>query len=146
MSQRRIALRRETSVRMRRSMHEARPRLVARLVSVGGRDPHELSGVAHYSLPDDESCLDKLRQLVGELPAGPPQEIRPVTPPRRSPYELYDLLPDDHRQPYDTHDVLDAILDGEGLDEFQPRHAREMICGTAFVEGIPVGVIATPGA
>jgi acetyl-CoA carboxylase carboxyltransferase component len=39
-------------------------------------------------------------------------------------------------------DVLDCVLDGEDLDEFQPEHAREMICGTAFLEGTPVGVIA----
>ena len=66
----------------------------------------------------------------------------PPTPPRRSALELYDLLPDNHRQPYDTHAVLECILDGEALDEFQAGHAKEMICGTGFVDGIPVGVIA----
>ncbi|MBW3535698.1 MAG: acyl-CoA carboxylase subunit beta, partial [Gemmatimonadetes bacterium] len=44
--------------------------------------------------------------------------------------------------PYDMHAVLETILDGEGLDEFQPGHAAEMICGTGFVDGLPVGVIA----
>ena len=40
------------------------------------------------------------------------------------------------------HAVLECILDGEGLDEFQPDHAPEMICGTGFIDGMPVGVIA----
>jgi acetyl-CoA carboxylase carboxyltransferase component len=110
---------------------------------LGGSKVHtQLNGVAHYEVEDDEACIAKLRQLVAELPRGDHLEEREVTPPIRSPYELYDLLPDDHRQVYDAHEVLEAILDGEGLDEFQPEHAKEMICGTGFVDGIPVGVIA----
>jgi acetyl-CoA carboxylase carboxyltransferase component len=110
---------------------------------LGGAGVHtEVSGVAHYRLPDDRTCIEKLRQLVGELPMQRTLVERRATPPRRSAYELYDLLPDDHRQPYDMHEVLEAILDGEELDEFQPGHAREMICGTGFLDGIPVGVIA----
>jgi len=111
---------------------------------LGGSKVHtQLNGVAHYEVKDDEACLEKLRQLVKELPREDgPMGQREVTDPKRSTYELYDLLPDDHRQPYDTHDVLETILDGEGLDEFQPEHAREMICGTGFIDGVPVGVIA----
>ncbi|HET9454091.1 MAG TPA: carboxyl transferase domain-containing protein, partial [Gemmatimonadaceae bacterium] len=38
--------------------------------------------------------------------------------------------------------VLRAVLDGGELHEFQGELAREMLCGDAVVEGIPVGVIA----
>jgi 3-methylcrotonyl-CoA carboxylase beta subunit len=38
--------------------------------------------------------------------------------------------------------VLDTLLDGGALDEFQPGVAREMICGHAHIEGWPVAVIA----
>ncbi|MGQ0543193.1 MAG: acyl-CoA carboxylase subunit beta [Blastocatellia bacterium] len=55
---------------------------------------------------------------------------------------LYDLLPDDHRAPYDMHAVLDTFLDEGELDEFQADFAKEMICGTARIGGILVGVIA----
>jgi acetyl-CoA carboxylase carboxyltransferase component len=110
---------------------------------LGGARVHtEVSAVAHYMVPDDAACLARLRRLVEELPREAPTRERLATPPKRLAYELYDLLPDDHRQPYDMRDVLDCVLDGEDLDEFQPEHAREMICGTAFLEGTPVGVIA----
>ena len=110
---------------------------------LGGARVHtEVSAVAHYMVPDDEACIAKLRRLVGELPRPGGLGPREVEPPARMAYELYDLLPDDHRQPYDMHEVLACILDGEGLDEFQPAHAPEMICGTGFVQGVPVGVIA----
>ena len=110
---------------------------------LGGAQMHtQLSGVAHYMVPDDQACITRLRRLVSELPVEVPVPDRMATPPKRMVYDLYDLLPDDHRQPYDIRDVLDCILDGEGLDQFQPEHAGEMICGTGFLDGIPIGVIA----
>jgi len=43
---------------------------------------------------------------------------------------------------YDVHEMLQALLDDGKLDEFQPDLAKEMLCGDARIEGIPVGVIA----
>ncbi|MEQ1856372.1 MAG: carboxyl transferase domain-containing protein [Longimicrobiales bacterium] len=110
---------------------------------LGGARVHtQVSAVAHYLVKDDRTCIERLRQLVAELPAAPVLVAREPTPPKRLAYELYDLMPDDHRQPYDMRAVLECFLDGEGLDEFQPGHASEMICGTGFLDGIAVGVIA----
>ncbi len=111
---------------------------------LGGAAVHtQVSGVAHYMVPDDEACIQRLRRLVSELPReGAGSGNRMATPPKRLAYELYDLLPEDHRQPYQMRDVLECILDGEELDEFQPEYAPEMICGTGFLDGMPVGVIA----
>ncbi len=110
---------------------------------LGGAQMHtEVSAVAHYMVENDQACIARLRRLVEELPRGEAPEARTATPPRRLAYELYDLMPDDHRQPYDTRAVLECILDGEQLDEFQPGHAQEMICGTGFLDGHLLGVIA----
>jgi len=111
---------------------------------LGGARVHtEVSGVAHYRVPDDETCIRELRRLVAELPASRPEDsTRNVTPPRRAAADLFEILPDDHRQPYHTRELLEVLLDGEELDEFQPDHAREMICATGFLGGIAVGVIA----
>ena len=110
---------------------------------LGGARVHTtISGVAHYMVPDDEACVARLRQLVRELPVEVAPVERIATPPRRLAYELYDLLPSDHRQPYEIREVLECILDGEELDEFQAEYAEEMVCGTAFVDGMAVGVIA----
>jgi 3-methylcrotonyl-CoA carboxylase beta subunit len=110
---------------------------------LGGARVHtEVSAVAHYMVESDEACIARLRQLVEELPYDGLTPNRTATPPKRLAYELYDIMPDDHRQPYDTRAVLECILDGEPLDEFQPGHAPEMICGTGFIDGHPFGVIA----
>ena len=117
---------------------------------LGGARVHtDVSGVAHYRVSDDRACVARLRQLVAELPGsgggregGGAAEAEEVVAPKRPAEALYELLPGDHRQPYDMHAVLETFLDGQPLDEFQPGHAREMICGTAFLGGMPVGVIA----
>jgi 3-methylcrotonyl-CoA carboxylase beta subunit len=112
---------------------------------LGGARVHtEISGVAHFRVPDDEACVAKLRDLVRELPQPSPALQLPDSgdPPGRDPIQLYEIIPDDHRQPYDAHALLACLLDGGELDEFQADLAREMICGTGFVDGVPVGVIA----
>ncbi len=112
--------------------------------TLGGAQTHtEVSGVAHYALDNDRDCLEKMRDLVSRL--APPLRVAPhdaAAVPGAEPETLYDLLPSDHRLSYDAHAVLRAVLDDGQLDEFQPQLAREMICGDARIEGIPVGVIA----
>src|SRR6476660_5555706 len=88
--------------------------------TLGGAVTHtEISGVAHYAADDDESCLEKLRDLVATLP---PAKVGVAsgassTDDRSSP--LYDLLPADHRMSYDMHQLIAAIVDDGKIDEFQ---------------------------
>ncbi len=60
----------------------------------------------------------------------------------RKSHPLYDILPEDHRAPYDMRTVLNTFLDDHDFDEFQADFAKEMICGAARIGGILVGVIA----
>jgi len=62
--------------------------------------------------------------------------------PARPAEDLYDLLPDDHRHPYDMPEVLRCILDEPGLVEYQPEYAPEMMCGTGAIDGMQIAVIA----
>ena len=133
--------------------------------TLGGAVTHtEVSGVAHYAADDDDAALAKLRELVSVLPRavvrawGPPPNNHDTPHPRfdhhhsHSPRTsgahtsgdspLYDLLPADHRMSYDMHQLLAPLLDDGQLLEFQEHLAREMICGDARIDGIPVGVIA----
>ena len=113
--------------------------------TLGGAMTHNsISGVAHFRTADDKSCLEKIRELVSELPAKETSRVSVSGPGAVATgfHELYDILPDDHRAPYDMKQVLDCILDEGGIDEFQADFAKEMICGTARIGGILVGVIA----
>jgi acetyl-CoA carboxylase carboxyltransferase component len=109
----------------------------------GARTHNELSGVAHYRVADDQTCIEKIREYVLELPkpicaysAGSAAEtLRPAG-------ELYDVIPEDHRQPYEVRKLLECLLDEGHLDEFQADYAKEMITAHARISGMQVGVIA----
>ena len=110
---------------------------------LGGASVHTaISGVAHYKMKDDKECIERIRDLIAELPYEKPiHNVADVVAPITDPVSLYDLLPDDHRALYDTREVLDAIIDANTWEEFQPDFAPEMICGTALIEGLTVGII-----
>ena len=112
--------------------------------SLGGARTHnEISGVAHYRVADDRTCIEKIREIVSELPQAdstsairqPGESLRPIE-------ELYDIIPEDHRQPYDVRKLFECLLDEGHLDEFQADYAKEIITGHARIRGIQVGVIA----
>ncbi|HKP76213.1 MAG TPA: acyl-CoA carboxylase subunit beta, partial [Longimicrobiaceae bacterium] len=112
--------------------------------TLGGAWTHNaISGVAHYRVADDRACVARIRDLVRELPPAPvTRQSFEAQGPARPEDELYRILPADHRQPYDMRALLACILDAGDLDEFQADYAPEMICGTARICGISVGVIA----
>ena len=112
--------------------------------TLGGARTHtELSGVAHFRAPDDETCIAKLREFVSELPAKEQTSVSIVdaADPARPATDAYDILPEDHRQPYSVRELLKTILDDGHLDEFQADFAKEMILGHGRVRGIQVGVL-----
>ncbi len=107
----------------------------------GARTHNELSGVAHYRVPDDQTCIEKIREFVSELPK-PASATDSAGEPLRRWEELYEIIPEDHRQPYDARKLLECLLDDGHLDEFQADYAKEMITGHGRISGIQVGVIA----
>jgi len=112
--------------------------------TLGGAHTHNaISGVAHYRVPDDRSCIARIRELIEGLPRlATSVPLREPLAPAHSGSGGGGILPDDHRQPYDARLLLASLLDDGILDEFQADYAPEMICGRAHLEGIPVGVIA----
>ncbi|HXG83511.1 MAG TPA: acyl-CoA carboxylase subunit beta, partial [Pyrinomonadaceae bacterium] len=113
--------------------------------TLGGALTHNaISGVAHFRTKDEKECLEKIRQLVSELPKKEETKVSIIEakPPKNRAEKLFELLPEDHRAPYDMREILNCFLDGGELDEFQADFAKEMICGTARIGGILVGVIA----
>lgn len=109
--------------------------------ALGGAGLHtRVSGVAHYVAEDDTDCLRLIRQRFRDLPPAPmrPHPGKPAKPAEG----LYDLLPEDHRSPYDVQEVIDRIFDSDDYLEFQGEHAPELLCAHAKLSGYPVALIA----
>jgi len=111
--------------------------------ALGGARMHtSISGVAHYLAADDADCLRQIRQRFRAMPSPPPRRAEAAAPPARPADELYEILPADHRKPYDAGRIIDCLFDAGDYLEFQPDHAPELICASVRLEGRPVGVVA----
>ncbi len=109
--------------------------------SLGGARMHTaVSGVAHYMAKDDPECLSLIRERFRDFPAAP--ATLKGSAPAKSGEGLYDVMPADHRLPYNMEELLARILDGVEYLEFQPQHAPEMLCVNARISGHPVALIA----
>ena len=108
---------------------------------LGGARMHTtVSGVAHYMARNDEECLDLLRERIDQL--AKPVAASAGRAPRLPADGLADILPPDHRLPYEVEQIIHRIVDEGDYLEFQPDHSPEMLCSHARIEGRTVGIIA----
>jgi propionyl-CoA carboxylase beta chain len=117
---------------------------------LGGAATHnEISGVAHFAVPDDRECLRLIRELLSFLPGNnvDPAPARPTTDPLNRADEALDrLVPDSPNQPYDMHDLVHAVADDGQFLEVHAHFARNMIVGFAHLAGRSVGIVANQPA
>jgi acetyl-CoA carboxylase carboxyltransferase component len=112
--------------------------------TLGGAVTHaEISGTVDFKERDDESCLARLRTLVGMLPADVDDRRSDSTKrPESSPDGLYDLVPADGVGEYDVRDVMKRIVDADSIEEFKADYGRTIVTAFARIGGRPVGVVA----
>jgi acetyl-CoA carboxylase carboxyltransferase component len=104
----------------------------------------DISGVVDHRHADEAACFATIRSQFEKLAAMPkaPFARRAARPPAHDPEELLGLLPIERSKPYDTHDLLARLLDASDFDEFKPTYGRTLVCGTGWIEGHAVGVVA----
>ncbi len=115
---------------------------------LGGADIHcKVSGVAdHYALNDTEA-LQLAREAVRRIARQKKNilQIASPQPPLYSLEEIYGIIPDDPRKPFEVREIIARIVDGSELHEFKPLYGKTLVCGFAHLEGYPVGIIANNG-
>ena len=110
----------------------------------GGFVQCDVSGVVDHRHPDDRSCLEKIRSQFAQLarPAGFPYARRDPAEPVYPSEDVYGVLPINRNKPYDAHELLARILDASEFDEYKATYGQTLVCGTGWIEGWPVGVVA----
>jgi 3-methylcrotonyl-CoA carboxylase beta subunit len=116
---------------------------------LGGGDLHaRKSGVVDHLAENDEHALTIVRDIVSTLPPPfVPSEIegREPRPPLFDAEELYSLIPEDVRAPYDVHEIIARIVDASEFHEFKPLYGSSLVCGFAHIWGMPVAILANNG-
>jgi 3-methylcrotonyl-CoA carboxylase beta subunit len=115
---------------------------------LGGGDLHgRKSGVVDHVAESDEHALTIVRDIVSTLQADrvPDIALREPRPPVFDPEELYGIIPDDVRAPYDVREVIARIVDGSEFHEFKALYGTTLVCGFAHIWGMPVAILANNG-
>lgn len=113
---------------------------------LGGAHTHAArSGVAHFSLADERSCLAMIRELLSFLPQNNTEDA-PVGPTTdradRRDERLDSVIPPDAAKPYDAKDVIRRVVDDGYFVEVHEQWAQNLVCGFARLDGRSVGVVA----
>ena len=115
---------------------------------LGGGDLHSRkSGVTDHLAENDEHALTIVRDIVSHL--GPVHDnglpLKEPRPPKYAAEELYAVVPDDVRAPYDVHEVIARLVDGSEFHEFKALYGSTLVCGFAHIHGMPVAILANNG-
>ncbi len=115
---------------------------------LGGGDLHaKKSGVVDHLAENDEHALTIVRDIVSTLQPenGAGIELREPRPPQFDGDELYGIIPEDVRAPYDVHEIIARIVDGSEFHEFKALYGSTLVCGFAHIWGMPVAILANNG-
>jgi acetyl-CoA carboxylase carboxyltransferase component len=113
--------------------------------TLGGASTHsDISGVTDYKMPDDETCIRTIRDLVsrlGERPTAGFDRIDPVAP-EYAVEDLYGLMPAQSSQPYDMEELLARIVDARSWLPYKKTYGQSLLTGYARIDGWSVGIVA----
>jgi 3-methylcrotonyl-CoA carboxylase beta subunit len=122
---------------------------------LGGGDLHgRKSGVVDHVAENDEHALTIVRDIIshlgtprGTVPLGtvPNIALKDPRPPKYDAEDLYGIIPQDVRAPYDVHEVIARLVDGSEFHEFKALYGSTLVCGFAHIWGMPVAILANNG-
>ncbi len=136
------------------SMYLGSPRMAEMVVGetvsleeMGGARMHcTVSGCGDLLAVDDADAIEQARLFFSYLPGSwrdqPPSY---ATQPPRHPLDDT-VVPEVESQPFDVHEVVDALLDDESFFEVKPLFAAEVVVGFGRLDGEAVGVVANNSA
>jgi len=110
----------------------------------GATTQSEISGVTDYKMPDDETCLQTIRDLMdkqGHFEKAGFDRAEPK-PPAENPDEILGLFPEGNNKPYDTLEILKRLVDDSELIQYKEGYGKTIICAYARIDGWSVGIVA----
>ncbi|MGO4875697.1 acyl-CoA carboxylase subunit beta [Pedobacter psychrotolerans] len=113
--------------------------------TLGGATTHcEISGVTDYKHPNDQACLDSIRNIMSML--GAPQNagfdrIQPAKP-KENEAELYGIIPENRDKQYEIMDIINRLVDHSEFEEYKKGYGQSIVCGLARIDGWAVGIVA----
>jgi propionyl-CoA carboxylase beta chain len=113
---------------------------------LGGASVHTTkSSIADGAFENDVEALLQMRRLIDFLPlnnaVGVPEWPSYDKPDRIDP-SLDTLVPDNPNKPYDIKELITKVVDEADFFEIGEKHAANIVCGFARMDGRTIGIVA----
>ena len=113
---------------------------------LGGAEVHcKKSGVADYMADTEEEAIEKARNLLTSSSTKRSLSTYSLEEPYYDPKEIYGIVPEDIREPYDIKELVARIVDGSCWQEFKEHFGTTLFTAQARICGFPVGILANQG-
>jgi len=113
---------------------------------LGGANSHaSISGVSHFAVADEQTCLEDVRRLLSFLPSNNMDDAPTMDtgdPIDRRMDDLLNILPAEAQSPYDVRDVIERMVDNGDFMEVHELFAQNIVVGFARIGGRSVGMVA----
>ncbi|MBS1659250.1 MAG: acyl-CoA carboxylase subunit beta [Bacteroidetes bacterium] len=113
--------------------------------TLGGATTHsEISGVTDFKCKDDKECLDRIRSIMSKLGENETAGFNRIAPasPKKNEKEIPGILPTNSALQYDTHELIERLVDNSEYDEYKPGFGKTIVCCYARIDGWAVGIVA----
>lgn len=115
-------------------------------LDIGGSSVHvHLSNCADFRVPDDQTCISKIREEISLCNSSAVNYYRNTTQaskPLFDPEELSGILPYQPTQAYDIKQIISRLIDDSLFWELFSHTGHEVITGIAKISGLYVGIAA----
>lgn len=138
----------------------------------GAKVHGEISGVSHFTYENEKECLMGVRKLLAYLPSNNKEKAPVLqhisekeslffnmnkvinkignlgktflgTPTEQEKAnKIQSIVPENSRQPYNVHEVIDCIIDEDSFFEVHANFAKNAVVGWGRMEGEVVGFVA----
>ncbi len=113
--------------------------------TLGGALTHSaISGVADHQAKDDVHALQIIRDLIEKMPSPKLAGFSKSNPksPEWNPAKISEIIPDHSWKPYDTHVLLNHLVDKNSFNEYKKNYGKTLITAYARIDGWSVGIVA----
>ncbi len=116
---------------------------------LGGADVHtRISGVSDHFAESEEDAFYITRNIIENLnykkvvSVATPEQVKA---PLFAMEEIYGIIPEDTRKPFDVREIIARLVDGSEFHEFKERYGNTLVTGFAKIHGHQVGIVANNG-
>lgn len=110
----------------------------------GAKTQTEISGICDYNVESDQECLTTIRDLMSRIskPENAGFDRIENIEPKTDASLLYGTLPPERSKPYNSREIIKALVDGSEITEYKSNYGKTIICAYARIDGWSVGLVA----